>query len=194
VLHAVTVRQDRLVVLVANDGAAEFSSPIMVTVSDGTPRQIDLGTPLRPGEALEAVLNTEYVQRRAKVTVVVATVAELDSANLRNNRLEAVVGPDQPLDLELQSAALDPLDGHLVVTVHSHAPIPLVGVITITVRELPPSNRLLAASDQSLDVAAGSMQSFDFRDLIRPDLSRLMVGISTDAIADADAANDTFPR
>ena len=46
----------------------------MVTVSDGPPRQIDLGSPLRPGEALEAVLDTEYVQRRARVAVAVATV------------------------------------------------------------------------------------------------------------------------
>lgn len=194
VLHAVTVRQDRLVILMANVGATEFGSPIMVTVSDGTPRQIDLGSPLRPGEALEAVLNTEYVQRRARVVVVVATAAEVDGAKLDNNRLEVVVGPDQQLDLALESAALDPVDGHLVVTVGSRGPVPLVGVVTIIAREPAPSHALLGASDQPLDIAARGTQVFDLRAVIRPNLARVIVSISTDAIADADATNDFLPR
>ncbi len=193
VLHAVTVRQDRLVVLVANDGTREFASPIMVTVSDGAPQQIDLGSPLRPGEALEAVLNTEYVQRRARVAVAVTTSAEGDS-NLDNNRIEAVVEPDQPLDVAIESAVLDALDGHLVVTIASQAPIPLVGMVTVIVRERPPSNQLLVASEQPIDIAASGTQRVELREVVRPDLTRLTVAIATDAIADADSANDIFPR
>lgn len=194
VLHAVTVRQNRLVILVANDGVTEFNSPIMVTVSDAPPHQLDLGSPLRSGEALEAVLNTEYVQRRATVAVLVATAAEVDRANLGNNRIETVVGPDQPLDLAIDSVTLDEADGHVVVTVTSRASIPLVGTVTLSVRELPPSNLLLASSDHTLEVATASLQAFHLRTLVRPDLARLIVSISTDAIADADAANDRFPR
>lgn len=193
VLHAVTVRQDRLVVLVANDGTREFMTPIMVSVSDGPPRQLDLGSPLRPGEALEAVLNTEYVQRRAQVTVRVATEAEAD-IELDNNQMVAIVEPDQPLDLAIEGATLDPLDGHLVVTVANRAIIPLVGTLAISVRERPPTNTLLAATERALEVAPGEAQVFDLRDVIRPDLGRITVAISTDAIADTDSANDVLPR
>src|SRR5206468_4055573 len=104
-LRSVGSRQDRLSVLVANAGGADFGGTIMVSVNGGPQMRVDVGKPLRPGEALDAVLNTEYVQRRAKIVVVVAS-PDVTESSLDNNRLEVVVGPDQPINLAVDAAAV----------------------------------------------------------------------------------------
>ena len=38
----------------------------------------------------------------------------------------------------------------------------------------PPSNQLLVASEQPIDIAAGGTQRFDLREVVRPDLARLI--------------------
>jgi hypothetical protein len=193
VLHSVGAKQDRLFVVVANDGTADFNGTIVVAVNGGAARRVDVGKPLRPGEALEAVLNTEYVQRRARVQVAVSTPDGVDAA-AENNRLDVVVAPDQPIDLELEAASVDARDGHLTVSVRNRGPIPLVGTLTISVRESPPSNRLLFTTEATLDVASGAVQPIDLPPRAAIDLTRVLVSISTDAIADADPANDVYPQ
>ncbi len=191
VLQSVGAQQDRLAIVVRNIGSGDLNDAIIVTIDGGTPRRIDVGKPLRPGESLQAVLNTEYVQRRARVAVAVSTGGD---ATPDNNRQDAVVDPDEPLDLELQSAAPDPRDGHLVVTLRAHSPIPLVGTVSISVRESPPSNRLIASTEAPLDIAAEGTQRFDVAEAIRVDLTRVTVSIATAAIADANPVNDSYPR
>jgi hypothetical protein len=194
VLHSVGSKQDRLFVVIANDGNADFTGSIAVAVNDGPPRRLDPGKPLRPGEALEAVLNTEYVQRRARVLVTVSTPDGVDAA-ADNNRLEVVVAPDQPIDLELAGAQVDPGDGHLSLSVRNHGPIPLVGSLSISVREPPPSNRLLATNAAALDMGPDALQRIDLPPPANPAaLTRVTVSITTDAIADANPENDTYPR
>ena len=192
-LHDVTSKQDRLAVVVSNVGAADFTGAILVSVNGGTPVRVDVGKPLRPTEALEAVLNTEYVQRRAKALVTV-TSPDVAEASVENNRLEVVVGPDQPINLSLESAAVSPSDGRLSVEIRNRGPIPLIGVVTIGVRERPPSNRLVVVNDAALDVGAGGVQRFQIASPTPIDLTRMTVSISTDAIADSDGSDDMFPR
>jgi hypothetical protein len=192
-IHAVSSRQDRLSVLIANDGDADFVGTILVSVDGGTPERVDVGKPLRPGEALDAVIPSEYVQRRARVVVTV-TSPGVTEATIENNRLEVVVGPDQPINLSLESATVDPVDGHLTVDVRNRGPIPLVGTLTIGVREGPPSNRLVLVSDADLHVGAGGLQQFRITPPSRIDLSKMTVSMSTDAIADSDGSDDMYPR
>lgn len=192
-LQAVGSKQDRLSVIVSNVGGADFSGAILVSVNGGTPTRVDVGKPLRPGEALEAVLNNEYVQRRARALVTV-TSPDVTEAGVENNRLEVVVGPDQPINLALESAAVDPRDGRLAVEVRNRGPIPLIGTLTIGVRERASSNRLVVISDAALEVGAGGVQRFVITPPSPIDLTRVIVSISTDAIADSDGSDDMFPR
>lgn len=192
-LQDVTSKQDRLAVVVSNVGAADFTGAILVSVNGGTPVRVDVGKPLRPTEALEAVLNNEYVQRRAKALVTV-TSPDVAEASVENNRLEVVVGPDQPINLSLESAVVSPSDGRLSVEIRNRGPIPLVGIVTIGVRERPPSHRLVVVNDASLDVGAGGVQRFQIASPTPMDLTRMTVSISTDAIADSDGSDDMFPR
>lgn len=191
VLQSVGGQQNRLTVVVGNLGQGDLTGAITVTVNNGPPRRIDVGKPLRSGESLQAVLSTEYVQRRARVSVTVSTPGD---TNPDNNQQDVVVSPDVPLDLEVQSAASSQRDGHLVVTLRAHSPIPLVGIVSIAVRESPPSNRLLASLNAALDIAADGTQQLDIPDAIRLDLTKITVSIATDAIADANSANDSYPR
>ena len=192
-LQSVGSKQDRLSVIVSNVGGADFSGAILVSINGAPPTRVDVGKPLRPGEALEAVLNNEYVQRRARVLVTV-TSPDVTEAGIENNRLEVVVGPDQPINLALESAAVDPRDGRLSVEVRNRGPIPLIGAVTIGVRERAPSNRLVLLTDVALEVGAGGVQRFMIAPPSPVDLTRMTVSISTDAIADSDGSDDMFPR
>ncbi len=192
-LKSVGSRQDRLSVLVANAGGADFAGTIVVSVNGGPQTRIDVGKPLRPGEALDAVLNTEYVQRRAKIVVLV-TSPDVTESGLENNRLEVVVGPDQPINLAIEAATVDPATGRLNVDLRNRGPIPLVGTVTIGVRESPPGNKLVVVSEGNLDVGAGGVQRFQLASPTPIDMTRMTVTIATDAIADSDPADDTFPR
>lgn len=191
VLQAVGGQQNRLTVVVGNLGQGDLTGPIMVAVNNGSAQRIDVGKPLRSGESLQAVLNTEYVQRRARVTVAVSTPGD---TNPDNNQQEIVVSPDVPLDLEVEAARLDARDGHLIVTLRAYSPIPLVGIVSIAVRQSPPSNRLVASLDAALNIPADGTQQFALLDAVRVDLTRVTISIATDAIADADSANDSYPR
>jgi hypothetical protein len=192
-LQAVGSKQDRLSVIVSNVGGADFAGAILVSLNGAQATRVDVGKPLRPGEALEAVLNNEYVQRRARVLVSV-TSPDVTETNIENNRQEVVVGPDQPINLALESATVDPRDGRLNVDVRNRGPIPLVGSVTVGVRERAPSNRLVLMAEVGLEVGAGGVQRFAIAPPSPVDLTRMTVSISTDAIADSDGSDDMFPR
>ncbi len=104
------------------------------------------------------------------------------------------MGPDQPINLTLEGATVDPRDGRLAVDVRNRGPIPLVGALTIGVREAPPQNRLVVVSTGALEVGAGGVQRFQVASPTAVDLTRMTVTIATDAIADSDGSDDTFPR
>jgi len=192
-LKSVGSRQDRLSVVVATAGGADFAGTIVVSVNGGPQTRVDVGKPLRPGEALDVVLNTEYVQRRAKIVVLV-TSPDVTESGLENNRLEVVVGPDQPINLSIDAAAVDAATGRLNVDLRNRGPIPLVGTVTIGVRESPPGNKLVVVSEGNLDVGAGGVQRFQIASPTPIDMTRMTVTIATDAITDSDSSDDTFPR
>ena len=192
-VSSVGSRDNRLVVAVANRGSADASGPIAVSVDGGEARRIDVGKALRPGATLERVLDGEYVQRRATVTVTL--VAEgMREENAGNNTFHGVVAPDAPNDLEVLGVAIDAEGGHPYAEVRNRSPIPLAGAVTIAVRDAAPGGGLLLREQFPLAVAAGAIQRFDLEALAGAEASSLRVILSTDAIGDADSANNTWPR
>ncbi len=186
-------RGNRLLLVIANVGGASAPQMLEVTVDNETPRRIDLGKKLAPGEASEIVLPTEYVQRRASVTAAVSTGGGT-AGNGEARTATAVVSPDQPNDIELLPPSLRAGDGHLVVAMRNNSSIPLFGTATISVREPPPSNRLLARHDAPFDMQPSATLDVDFSDLRDLDPAPLRISISTDAITDADMGNNNYPR
>jgi len=189
----VYARDNRLVVVVANVGSADADGPIEVRVDGGPAHRIDVGKPLRPGDTLERVLDREYVQRRAEVSVALSAAA-VGEENAGNNLFSGVVEPDSPNDLEILEVAIDPDGDHLVVTVRNNSLIPLAGQVTIGVRQTTPTNQLLLREELPLDVAAGGTQRYELTALSGVGLDFLRIILSSDAISDADSANNTFPR
>ncbi|MEE8338121.1 MAG: hypothetical protein V3R95_08670 [Dehalococcoidia bacterium] len=198
VVEAVYSRDNRLVVAIKNIGDADVAGAVFVIVDGGEPVQQSVGgKPLRPGETLEAVLEDEYVQRRGAVTVEVRLAEGIEENSLDNNRLEVVLSPDVPNDLELSALALDPETAMLTVTVRNNSIIPIVGVATIAVRRTAPSSTLIARFDAPLNVAAGGTQQYEYPlevDGELPEAADLLVILASDAINDAVEANNTFPR
>ena len=191
-VSAVASRNNRLVVIVANEGSADASGPIAVSVDGGEARRIDAGKALRPGATLERVLDGEYVQRRAPVTVTL--VAEgVREENAGNNTFHGVVAPDAPNDLEVLGVGIDPDGGHPYVEVRNLSPIPLAGEVTIAVRAAAPDDRLLLRERFALDAGAGAIQRLGLEALAGAEAESLRVILSTDAIGDADSANNTWP-
>jgi hypothetical protein len=193
VVQRIGSRDNHVLVVVANEGAADAEGPIEVSVDGGQPHRIDVGKPLRPGDSVEQVLDGEFVQRRARVTVEITTIAPREE-NAGNNVLSDVVEPDVPNDLELRAVARDQATGELLVTIANLSPIPLVGTVLIGVRQTVPSDELLLRDMRSLDVDVGGENTFRFVELIDLDLSTIRVILSTDAITDADPSNNTVPR
>lgn len=195
VLEEAFVRENRLVIVVRNAGLADAVGPIYASVDGGIPQRVDAGDkPLRPGDSLEAVLTNEYVQLRAAVEIEVGMGLATVEARGDNNRLETVVVPDRPNDLEVFSAALHPDDGHLVVTVRNNSVIPLVGTVTLAVRRAHPESELLERLQAPLEVDSLGIQEYDFDQLIDVDLTRIEVILESDAINDADRTNNVYPR
>lgn len=198
IVEAVYSRNNRLVVVIANEGNADVAVPITLTVG-GVPHVVGVaGKPLRPGDQLETTLDDEYVQRRASVVIEVSAegVEEDDTAN---NRRTFVVSPDVANDLEVIALELDPAaqDGiaSIRITVRNNSVIPIVGAVTLAIRRVTPSSELLARFDEPLEIAAGATHVYEKR---LPDpggtVADLQVILSSDAINDADPANDVYPR
>ena len=198
IVEAVYSRDNRLVVVIANEGNADVAAPITITVG-GVPHAAGVaGKPLRPGDQLETTLDDEYVQRRASVVIEVSAegVEEDDTAN---NRRTFVVTPDIANDLEVIAVELDApaQDGttSVRITVRNNSVTPIVGTATIAIRRVTPSNELLARFDEPLEIAAGATHVYEER-LPDPggDVADLQVILSSDAINDANPANDVYPR
>ena len=186
-------RDNRLVVVVANEGNADVTGAIEIVVNGGAARRIDVGKALRPGDTIETTLEDEYVQRRASVTIDVIAPPGIDEEDTTNNRRVVIVEPDQPNDIEVLVLSTDPDDGHLIVTVRNNSPIPIVGGLTLAVRQIEPPT-LLRLLDAPLSMAAGATREYDFPLLVDFETDSLQVIVSTSAIQDAEPANDILPR
>ena len=190
----VYARDNRLVVVIGNAGSADADGPIEVSVDGGPAHRVDVGgKPLRPGDTLEQALDGEYVQRRARVSVTLRA-AGIQEENAGNNVFTGVVEPDAPNDIEILDVAIDPDGDHVVVTIRNNSLIPLAGQVTIGVRQTAPANQLLLREELPLAVAAGGTQRYELAGLTGIGLAFLRVILSSDAISDADSANNTFPR
>lgn len=191
VVDGVTVRQNRLFVAFSNDGYTDLAGPFMVAVNGGAPHRIELpGKPLRPGDRIDSALEGEFVQRRASVSVVASVATPEES--LDDNRADLTVEPDLPLDLEILTVVAAPV---FMVTLRNNSTIPLVGAVTISVRESRPSDRLLTRLDDApLNIARSGTQEFRIPTIVGADLTRVQVLIQTTAINDADLGNDVYPR
>ncbi len=200
VIEAVFSRENRLVVLIANEGNADVGGAIYVVVNGGEPVRVDVGgKPLRPGDVLETVLDEEYVQRRATAVVEVRTADGVLEEDTANNRFQTVVTPDVANDLEILSVELDAETALFTITLRNNSIIPLVGVVTIAARRTAPSSSLIGRFTASLDVPAGGTQTYEQRFEVPPDsaafdLTSVQVILSTEAINDASASNNVFPR
>ncbi len=195
-IDAIFSRDNRLVVVVSNEGNADVTAQIMIAVGDGEPRPADVkpGEPLHPGQVLELVLEDQFIQRRAEATVAVSTDPPMEEDGLENNTRTEIVTPDRPNDLEILAVIIVPETGVLRVTLRNNSPIPLGGTATISVRLTAPDNTLLARAAIVLAIAPRGEQRIEFPEIVEPDLTRISLILSTAAINDADPSNDVFPR
>ena len=114
--------------------------------------------------------------------------------SVQNNTFESEIAPDTFNDIEALSVGIDPDGGQLVVEVRNNSPIPLAGAVTLTVRGSAPGGPTLFSADFALEVAAGGTSRYDLRELTGIEVDSLSVTVTTDAINDADSANNTYPR
>ncbi len=187
-------RDNRLFVVVGNRGAADADGAIEVSVDGGAAQRIDTGKALRPGDVLERPIEGEYVQRRSQVVVTLRASASIVESNVGNNVYVGIVEPDVPNDLELVTVEYGGSGPHLIATIRNGSPIPIRGGITIGIRDLASGGRLLLRAERSLEVESGETQSFEFPSITSAPPETLQVIISTDAINDADGANNSLPR
>ena len=193
-VERVLARQNRLVVIVVNDGPGDLTTPIMVTVNGGPLVRIETksGEPLRARDRVEAALAGAYVQLRAPVLAQVTTQPADREEDTSNNTWEGIVEPDAPNDLEIVRAAF--AGGRLAVTVRNNSPIPITGAIALTAREAPPGTTLLGRATQDVALDPGATVEVMLADVAAVDLTRITVRLSTEAITDAALANDVYPR
>ena len=189
-------RSNRLVVAIVNDGPGDLPTPILVSVNEGPPIRVDTkaGEPLRAKDRIEVVVPGEYVQLRAPVTLRVLTEPKEREAKTDNNSWNGIIEPDRPNNLGISKAVAAGADGHLVVTVQNDSPIPVRGLITLTVREPLPGTTLLGRDSREVSIETGKSLDVAFPDLKRIDLTRIAVRLGTDAIHDDVPADDAYPR
>ncbi|MXZ47377.1 MAG: hypothetical protein F4Z08_10430 [Chloroflexi bacterium] len=195
VVREVFARENHLVVVVANEGSAnaDAGGVIEVSVNGGPFIRIDTGKALRPGDELERVVAGESVQLRSHVAVTLRAWGLIEE-DTDNNTFESDVAPDTFNDIEVSRVAIDPDGGHVVVEVRNNSPIPLAGNVTLAVRESGPGGAPLFSAEFTLEVAAGATSRYDLRELTGVEDGSVSVTVSTDAISDADSANNTYPR
>lgn len=184
--------QNQVVVTMTNLGGADITTALVVTVGGGKPHRIDVSEkPLRPGDHIDAALDGEFVQRRAAIEIE-ATAEDTVDADPSNNVLKVTLAPDVPNDLEIASMTVDPF---LQVEVRNNSPIPIVGAISVAVRQTQPSNQLLGRRDDlPVIIEAGGSTFVPFDGLQGLDPTRIQAILATSAINDAVPANDTYPR
>lgn len=195
VVREVFARDNRLVVVVANDGSADAAGEgvIEASVDGGRYVRIDTGKALRPGDELEATVEGAYVQRRSHVSITLRAWGIIE-ADTGNNTFGAEVAPDTFNDIEVLGIGRDEESGHIVVELRNNSPIPLVGAVTLEVRDSTPGGRAILADVFPLDVESGATSRYDLPALVDADPGSISVTISTESINDADSANNMYPR
>ena len=191
-IEEVSSQENQVVVTLTNLGGADITTALLVTVAGGVAHRIDVSEkPLRPGDHIDAALDGEYIQRRAAIEVR-ATAEDTVDADETNNVVTVTVAPDVPNDLEVASITVDPF---LQVEIRNNSPIPIVGAISVAVRQTTPSNQLLGRRDDlPVIIEAGASTLVPFDGLQGLDLTRIQAILATSAINDADPGNDVFPR
>jgi hypothetical protein len=195
VIESVFSRDNQLTVVIANIGIVDAIGPTFVSVDGGTPVATDVkpGEPLRPNDHLEVVLATEYVQRRASVSVTVSTDPAMDEESLDNNTRKTIVTPDRPNDLAITSVTVEGPDASLRVTIRNESPIPITGSVTISARESSGNFTELGTLQPFFTLAPRETLELDFPGTSEVELDNVQVLMTTTAIDDADSANDIFP-
>lgn len=184
--------QNRLFIVLRNYGNQTSPPVLEVRVNNGPPSVIDISE-LEPGDTTKFIFDDEYVQRRATVTVAVVPPAG-SPAGATAKTATAVVEPDQDNDIELLTPEVDS-DGHLRIVLLNQSPIPIVGLATVSIRSATPPNTLLARQDVAINLEVGDVVEVDFPSIkpVDGDIDTLSVSVTTDAITDANPANDNFP-
>lgn len=195
VVREVFARDNRLVVVVANEGSADAGGAGIIEASVDGSRfvRIDTGKALRPGDEIEAAVEGAYVQRRSDVTITLRAWGVIE-ADTGNNTFEGEVVPDTFNDIEVLGVGRDAESGHIVVELRNNSPTPLVGAVRLEVRASTPGGRPILAEVFPLDVESGATSRYDLPALVDADPGAISVTVSTDAINDADSANNTYPR
>ena len=195
VVREVFARDNRLVVVVANAGSADADGEgiIEASVGGGGYVRIDTGKALRPGDELGVAVEGAYVQRRSHVSITLRAWGIIE-ADTGNNSFDAEVAPDTFNDIEVLGIGRDEESGHIVVELRNNSPIPLVGAVTLEVRASAVDGPPIIAEVFPLDVESGATSRYDLAALVDADPGSISVTASTEAINDADSANNTYPR
>ncbi len=196
VVERAFARNNRLMVSVLNQGAGDAAGEFMVSINGGDPILLDVkpGEPLRPGQTLEAPIPDHYVQLRQAFDVLLVPTVDRPEEDEANNEWSGIVEPDAPNDVEVVGATNRPPEGTLVVLLRNNSPIPVIGSVTVSVREALPSTALLGRQTLSVEWPAGGLQEFEFPEVVGVTLSQVTVNASMNAIQDADITNNVFPR
>ncbi len=189
-------RDNRVVVVVTNSGVVDLDAQVTVSIDGGPVRAADIkpGEPIRPGDQLEIVLDDEYVQRRALITVAVATDPEIEEDSLDNNTLETVISPDLANDLGIAAVTFDGPEGSLRVTLSNNSSIPVTGAASLTVRENNEERARLGVEQPQFTLAPGETIDVDFPEIVGLTVEDVTVRLSTNAVNDADPTNNVFPQ
>lgn len=187
-------QDNRLVVTLANEGTTDVVGTILLAIGESAPEPIEVkaGEPLIAGDELELRYEEEYVQRRGRVLLEVSVDPPIEEISTANNSLSVVIEPDLPNDLAITNALL--IEGRgLVVSVRNNSPIPIVGLIALDVRG-GADGTLLGRRRLEVEFLPEETIEVDFETIDEIDFTRASVQLSSDALDDAQFANNTFPR
>ncbi len=187
---------NQLMVRIVNQGAGDAGGEFLVSLDGRDPIALDVkpGEPLRAGQALDAPIEGYYLQLRQSVSVLLVPSIDRPEEDEANNSWSGFVEPDQPNDIEVVGASTVAPDDHLQVVVRNNSPIPLVGVISITVREALPSTVMLGRQNGTVEMPPGELMEIDFPEIVDVSLSQITINVSMNAILDDDISNNVYPR
>lgn len=189
-------QQNRVMVRILNQGAGDAAGDFLLSVRGADPITLDVkpGEPLRAGQALEAPIPGFTVQLRQSVTLRLVPSIDRPEEDETNNDWEGFVEPDQPNDIEVVGATIQAPDNILIVVIRNNSPIPIVGALSITVREALPSTTMLGREAITVEMPPDELMEFEFEDIQDFSLSQITINVSMNAIQDADIQNNVYPR
>ncbi len=103
-----------------------------------------------------------------------------------------MIEPDRPNDIAIVNALLVEGEG-LVVSVRNNSPIPIVGRITVDVREVA-TNALVGRMREGVELLPEAELAVTFEQITELDFTRHTVQLFSDALDDSDLTNNIFPR